>query len=177
MGYSLGGKVSLSMVEFFANKMAQLILLAPDGVRTHPLYNLATYPSIGRKLFKYIVDRPSAFFTLVKSLYKLRLISKFLFEFTMNHMDTYEKRIRLYNIWVSLCDFIPKNYKIKKILNQHKVKVHLFFGLRDEIIRPKAAHYFKTGLDYVDLTFLSAGHLIVNKKLNFPLSKSLNRRW
>ena len=48
LGFSLGGKFALVSLELFPAQVEQIILLAPDGVKTSFWYSLATYPLLLR---------------------------------------------------------------------------------------------------------------------------------
>lgn len=177
MGYSMGGKIALSIIEDFGTELNELILIASDGLKTHPIYDITAYPGFGRKIFSWFVRQPNIFFRFLSFSRRLGFISNFLYQFARNHTETYERRLRLYNLWVSLADICPEPYDIKQILNKNKIKVHLFFGERDEVIPPAAGVYFKTGLDYSTFSILPMGHLMIKEELITPLSKALNTIW
>ncbi len=61
MGFSMGGKMVLSLLEQFPDRVEQLILIAPDGIKTSFWYSLATYPGWTKQYFRSLVISPYAF--------------------------------------------------------------------------------------------------------------------
>ena len=60
-GFSLGGRFALATVEAFADRLDQLILIAPDGITRNGWYSLATNSGAGRRLFRYLLrDLPKS---------------------------------------------------------------------------------------------------------------------
>src|SRR5690606_13908754 len=74
MAFSMGGKFALAILEKYHRQINHLYLIAPDGIKTHLLYSLATYPGWLQGLFKGIVLRPSRFFKTVSWLERKRLV-------------------------------------------------------------------------------------------------------
>jgi len=172
-GFSMGGRVAFSLVEHYPARIEALILAAPDGLQTHRVFNLAVYPAWGRFLFRQVMRRPGLFFFLLKKLYAWGRISKFLHDFTLNNMDTEEKRNRLYFTWITLRQFKPDMRHIKYLLNEHKIPVRLFLGQRDEVISPAAGKKFSEGLDNVQLYVVPKGHRLITQSLNPVLKQAL----
>lgn len=164
-GFSMGGRLCLCLAEAFAGRLDALFLAAPDGIRTHKVFNVAVYPVWGRWLFRIITRRPGLFFYIVKLLYRNRRISRFLYEFTVNHMDTREKRERIFQTWVSLKHFVPDLSGVKQVLNTHEVSVHLFFGEYDKVIRPGVGRVLISGLNHATLDIVPKGHKLVSSAL------------
>ena len=172
-GFSMGGRMILSVLEEFASQVEIIFLVAPDGIRTHQLFNLAVYPGWGRWLFRQVMRQPGLFFFFVKLMYKNKRISKFLYEFTLNHMNTVEKRVRIFNTWMSIKNFKVDEGRVRDIANQHSFPIHLIFGKYDEVIRPKVGEEFIKGFDNATLTIVPKGHLLIKDSLNPYLVKLL----
>ncbi len=173
LGFSLGGKLAMSAIKILPGRVDELFLVAPDGIWTNRYYNLAVYPGWGRLLFKTIIRRPELFFLFIRIMRKSGNLSKFLYEFTFNHMDTRIKRQRLYDVWMSARDFQPDIDKVKQIIRDQKIKTHLFFGKYDQVIRQQAGEVFKEGLENCSLTLIDAGHMLINSSLNSHLANVL----
>jgi len=166
LGFSMGGKCALYLVKTFAAQIDELLLMASDGIKTNKVYNVAVYPKWGRGLFKTTIRHPRWFFFMINTLNRLKILSPWLFKFTYNHMNTKEKRIRLYNTWISMAEFNPDIGEVKKQLNNHNIRVYLFFGKRDEVIKPAVGIGFAEGLNNCRLTLLERGHYFIDDKLN-----------
>lgn len=166
LGYSMGGKITMNMVEVFADQINKVILLAPDGIKTHPLYDIHGLPLWFIRLFKFLLKRPKTFFKLNKVIYKWGFLSKFLYDFTKNHFSTTPQRERFFNVSESIHDFKPDLNKLKMILNQKNIPLEMFLGERDEVILPESGEILKEGLKNCQVTFLPKGHLLVDEDLN-----------
>ncbi len=51
MGYSMGGRLALCVIEKMAAQVDELILLAPDGLKNNPWHLFVTQTSWGNKIF------------------------------------------------------------------------------------------------------------------------------
>jgi len=81
VGFSLGGKVVLKLVEWTPGLIEQIILIAPDGLRINPIYNFATNTLIGRLFFQLVIKFPQPFFGISWLLCTLHLMHKRVHEF------------------------------------------------------------------------------------------------
>lgn len=166
LGFSMGGKCALYIIKSMPEKIDELFLLASDGIQTNKIYNVAVYPKWGRELFKTTIRHPRWFFFFIKTLNKLRLLSPWLLKFTYNHMDTKQKRRRLYDTWISMAEFNPEINEVKEKINRFHIPVFLFFGKKDEVIKPEVGTSFCAGLSQCKLTLLDRGHYFIDDKLN-----------
>lgn len=173
MGFSMGGRLCLSVAEAFLSVLDGVWLIAADGIRTHKVFNIATYPVWGRWVFKWVMKRPQFFFRVVNGLYKMRLLSKFLYDFTHNHMDTVAKRNRIFHTWISLKNFVPNVPVVQQQLIDHNIPVHLFFGERDEVIPPQVGEAFARGVPHATYDLVPKGHKLVHPILIPYLQKYL----
>lgn len=173
MGFSMGGKCAMYVTKFYPAQISTLWLLASDGIRTNKIYNVAVYPKWGRTLFKTTIQNPGWFFAMVKVASVLRLISPWLKKFTINHMDTLEKRKRLYHTWISMSTFNPDISKVKQVIRQHKITTLLIFGKRDEVIPPNVGRYFAADLPTAHFQEIERGHYFIDARLNPVIETSL----
>jgi pimeloyl-ACP methyl ester carboxylesterase len=84
IGFSLGGRVVLSLYEKMHFQIEKLILLAPDGLKVNFWYWLSTQTWVGNKLFISTMKHPGWFFFLLRILNKLGLVNASVFKF-VNH--------------------------------------------------------------------------------------------
>lgn len=171
LGFSMGGKYAMALAFDMIDRIDNIFLLASDGIRTKKLYNIAVYPKWGRYLFKTIIHRPTWFFNFIHFLNRRKLISSWLHKFTLNHMDTEQKRKRLFDSWISMVDFKVNVIELKKKLNNKGVHTYLFFGERDEVIPVSVGEYFAKGLLNCRLVILPRGHYFIDESLNAEITK------
>ncbi|MBC5993664.1 alpha/beta fold hydrolase [Pontibacter cellulosilyticus] len=158
MGFSMGGKFALTLVETMPERIEELFLIAPDGIKTSFWYNIATYPGWLQQLFKRTVVKPEFFFGLLRMLDKYNMVHKSLIRFAHYQMDSTSKRLRVYRSWIG---FRELNFDIRHIvglLNKYKVPVTMFLGEYDQIITPKRVGVFVKALDQGELVLLKTGH-------------------
>ncbi|MBK6264289.1 alpha/beta hydrolase [Marivirga sp. S37H4] len=133
-GYSMGGKFAMASLEAFPDKIDQLLLIAPDGIKTLFWYSLATYPTSFRRFFRAMVTKPKYFYNLINFSKKLGLVDKSLLKFANSQMNTRAKRRRVYLSWVTFRFLSFDLKKIAKIINQHKIPTYMITGKYDKII-------------------------------------------
>jgi pimeloyl-ACP methyl ester carboxylesterase len=136
LGYSMGGKVALTLLELFPERVDSICLFAPDGFKVAWWYKFASGTKLGNWLYKYTLHHPGWFFFLAKSLFKLRLVGEKLYRFAMMHIDTHEKRQLVYDVWMTYRKIIPDLELVKANLVKNQVSMYLFFGNYDRIIEP-----------------------------------------
>ncbi|PWJ34162.1 alpha/beta fold hydrolase [Sediminitomix flava] len=170
MGYSMGGRISLSLIQRILPRLEEVYLLAPDGVKTHPLYDINALPRVLIILLKALMRLPWLFFKIVDFVYEKNWISKFLYDFTCNHFGHKSQRQRFFNMHKTMRAFKPDLIGIKKGLNEYKIPVHLFYGRRDEVVLLEGAHILSEGIQNCTIDILDKGHLLVDEDLN-PIMK------
>ncbi|MFN3917817.1 MAG: alpha/beta fold hydrolase [Flavobacteriales bacterium] len=138
-GYSLGGRISLTLIEYFANRLDEAWLFAPDGLTQNFWYKFASSTKTGRELYKQIMRNPNIFFSLVRGVKKVRFISQKTGDFVINQMATYEKRLLVYNTWMAYRHIMPNLREVARLIDSHAVDTHLFLGKYDFIFPPRMA--------------------------------------
>ncbi|WP_162428745.1 alpha/beta fold hydrolase [Pontibacter pudoricolor] len=158
MGFSMGGKFALTLIEQMPGRVEELYLIAPDGIKTSFWYNIATYPGWMQQLFKRTVVKPQPFFKFLQVLHKYNLAHKSLIRFANYQMDSTAKRLRVYRSWIGFRDLNFDIRMIVRLLNNYKIPVTMFLGEYDEIISPKRVSVFMDALDKGELIVLKTGH-------------------
>ncbi len=158
MGFSMGGKFALTLVERMPERIEELFLIAPDGIKTSFWYNIATYPGWLQQLFKRTVVKPEMFFGLLRMLDKYNMVHKSLLRFAHYQMDSTTKRLRVYRSWIGFRELNFDIRQIVRVLNKHEVEVTMFLGEFDQIISPKRVGVFVDALEKGELVILKAGH-------------------
>ena len=165
LGYSMGGRVALNLLQAVPGKIGQVILIAPDGLHANIWHTIATQTSWGNRLFSYTMHHPKWFFAIIRLTYKTRMINKSIFNFVHYHLDYEKSRVLLYERWTSMRKFNPNAQLLKKIILQKKIRVTLLFGIYDRIIIVKRGIEFQKGIEnQVTITKLEAGHNLLKEK-------------
>ncbi|MGV3539201.1 MAG: alpha/beta fold hydrolase, partial [Rufibacter sp.] len=158
MAFSMGGKFALAVLEKFHGQIEELYLIAPDGIKTHLLYNIATYPGWLQGMFKGIVLRPARFFKAVSWLERKRLLDSGLVKFANWQMNSPEKRVRVYRSWTGFRKLTFNTGQITKLLNLNEIEVTVFLGKYDQIITHNRLRNFLKALRRHNLVVLQTGH-------------------
>ena len=158
IGFSIGAKISLMLMELFPERIEDLILIAPDGFRTNIWYKVGTGSRLTRSLFKYFVHHPEYFFKFADSMTSLGLVHHGVLRFAKSQMNTLEKRERVYYTWMFFRNLGIRKRRIIDLLRTHKIPVSVFLGKEDKIILEKHFNFLKDkGID-LNITVLEAGH-------------------
>jgi len=134
LGFSLGGKFALCTLELFPSQIENILLLAPDGIKTSVWYSLATYPLLLRRFFKSMILKPGRLHAITSLLHALHVVDNGVLRFAESQMDTQEKRERVYYSWVVFRHLHVEMKKIAELITQHGIRLTLITGRHDKII-------------------------------------------
>jgi pimeloyl-ACP methyl ester carboxylesterase len=165
MGFSMGGRMSLGILENIPHRIQKLILLAPDGLKVNFWYWLSTQTYIGNSLFRFTMKHPAWFFALIQFGNKLKLINRSVYNFTKHYVHDTTMRRQLYLRWTGFRRIKPDLHSIKKKIQQHQTTVHLVYGAYDRIIRHERGSKFRKGIEsYCHLHTIQSGHQLLQEK-------------
>lgn len=158
LGYSLGGKFVLATLEAFPEKVKEIFLIAPDGIKPSFWYSLATYPIIMRKVFKSMIRNHNRFLKVANFIHSLGLLENGVLRFAESQMNTDEKRRRVYYSWVVFRHLSFNMKKLAVIINKHQVRVLIITGKYDKVIRTESMNGLIQRLDHYALEIMEVGH-------------------
>jgi pimeloyl-ACP methyl ester carboxylesterase len=159
IGFSIGAKLSLALMEFFPEKTENMVLIAPDGFSTNIWYKLATGSPPTRSVFKHMVYHPDTFFRISDAITRMNIVNPGVSRFARSQMSSVEKREKVYLTWMFFRKLQCKRSQILKILTAHKIPLHIFLGTEDKIIQKKQFEFLTHHKDInLELTLLPAGH-------------------
>jgi pimeloyl-ACP methyl ester carboxylesterase len=165
IGFSLGGRVALSLYEKMPSQIERLVLLAPDGLKVNFWYWLATQTWIGKRLFAFTMKHPGWFFGFLKLLNKLKLVNASIFKFVNYYIGDKEARRLLYARWVSLRKIKPDLKRIKSFVRSNKTPVRLIYGKHDRIILSSVGEKFRKGIEgHCTISVIHSGHQVLHEK-------------
>ena len=164
-GFSMGGRVALSLVEKLPAQTDKVILLAPDGLKVNIWYWLATRTLIGNRLFHFTMRHPQWFMWLLKAGNVLGVINQSIYKFTRYYIHDQQVREALYNRWTCMRNIKPHLPIIKKAVVQYGIPVHLLYGQYDRIIRHERGEKFRRGIEsFCTLQVIPTGHQVLQEK-------------
>jgi len=167
MGYSLGGKIALQLLELFPERINAVFLFAPDGIRNNWSNGFVTRNKIGKTIYGRMIQDPSRFLRLVKMLQSMNVLHEKLSDFLHRSMSTKEKRQQVWDVWICFRDIKPNIRNIQDLINEKSIRIHLFFGKYDRVIPPSIGKKFLQRLkDKTSLHVVDMGHVMLKDKLN-----------
>ncbi|MES2004019.1 MAG: alpha/beta hydrolase [Bacteroidota bacterium] len=165
LGYSMGGRVALQLLQLIPGQIRKLVLVAPDGLHRNKWQWLATRTGIGNRLFKWAMQQPGLLLGLMDLAGKLGLYHKSLIKFVHFYLDDAEQRMILYRRWTTMRKFKPDLGLLKKIIRDKKIPVSLLFGRYDRVIRAIHGYHFSNGAEaWIRVVEIEAGHQLLREK-------------
>lgn len=162
MGYSLGGRLCLAIMEQVPGAIDRMVLIAPDGLKKDPYYYFFTRSWVGQKIFRNLLERPEPYFKLMHLLKTLRLVHLKRYKFAMHFLQTTESRALLLQVWPGMSEIVPEPETLKNTIARYRIPITIFMGATDKIIPPASGRQFIAGLDTVKLQLLERGHRIID---------------
>ena len=158
LGYSLGGKFVFATLEAFPEKVKEIFLIAPDGIKTSYWYSLATYPILMRKVFKSMIHNHNRFLKVANFIHSLGFLENGVIRFAESQMNTDEKRKRVYYSWVVFRHLSFDMKELAKIINNYKIGVTVIVGKYDKVIRPEDMKKLLKYIKHYNFEAIEAGH-------------------
>jgi len=170
LGYSLGGRIALSLLEHMPERVERVFLVAPDGLKTRPWYRGLAASRIGRWLYKRFVFDPTITHGIMKALRALRLMNERMFRFLMGQTDSRAKRQLVHDVWLSYRLIEPDLSQAAVQARSHGVPVHLFFGTHDRVIPPAlGARLRDHAPETITTQELPFGHVLLTPELGVAI--------
>jgi pimeloyl-ACP methyl ester carboxylesterase len=173
LGYSMGGRLSLCLVEKLAGRIDHLILAAADGLRNNPWHMFVTQTTAGNKIFKYNTYHPQLFFALLHTWRKLGLLNQSIYKFVLHRMNEPEKREQVYNVWTNMRHMMPDKKQCKQLLSRYNVLTLLVFGKYDRVIPPVLGTRFADGSFPSKIVVMEKGHQLISAELGLIIKTNL----
>jgi pimeloyl-ACP methyl ester carboxylesterase len=159
IGFSIGARLSLVLLELFTDKIESMILIAPDGFRLNIWYKLATGSRLTRAIFKHIIYNPDLFFWLTGIMVRLRFVHPGVSRFAISQMSSLLKRERVYYTWMFFRKIHFSKRRILSNLLRNNISTSIYLGSEDKIIQPKQFDFLvKTPETNCKIILLPAGH-------------------
>ena len=165
VGYSMGGRLAMVMMERMPEQIDSLTLLAPDGLKINVLYRFVSETKLGRMLYRSIIRNPNWILRIADALKWLHILHQNIHRFVYLQLETPSKRQLVYNVWLAHRKLFPNLQRVASNAESSNIPFRLLFGKHDAIIPPGLAHnltkHFHTK---PKLILLDAGHRLINKE-------------
>ena len=165
VGYSMGGRICLHLLELIPERIQQLVLIAPDGLHKNRWQRFATKTILGNRLFKLTMQYPGWMFALMAVATQLGLFNQSIHKFVHHYLDHASERHLLYQRWTTMRGFSPNLQAIRSIVSEQETKLQLLFGSYDRVILAVHGQTLAKGLEQlIRVTTIAAGHQLLREK-------------
>ena len=164
LGFSLGGRIALSLYQAQPARVKKILLFAPDGLKVNPWYWFATQTWMGNTFFAFSMKNPGWFFGFLKLANKLGFVNASVFKFVNYYIGNKQARLLLHQRWTTLRKLKPNLNRIKIFIRTYKTQTRLLYGKYDRIILPDRGEQFQRGIkEFCTLTVIDSGHQVVHE--------------
>ncbi|MBL7982838.1 MAG: alpha/beta fold hydrolase [Flavobacteriales bacterium] len=166
LGYSLGGRFVLNLLQQLPHRFDRAFLVAPDGLRTRPWYRGLAASKLGRWAYKRFVEHPGRIHLLIDGLRATRLMNERMHRFLKGQTDSRAKRQLVHDVWLSYRLIEPDLARVAANARQYGIPVHLVFGTFDSVIKPAYGsalqQHAPETISHHELPF---GHVLLTREL------------
>jgi len=134
VGFSLGAKAVLTLLETTKFSIQGAALFAPDGFKSNPWYWFASQTKFGEFLNRSSIRQPWVFNTFITISKIGGFASVRQLNFAKQQMDSAEKRELVFNIWRAHRKLNVNLNKIKSRIHREDILVRIILGRFDKII-------------------------------------------
>ena len=178
LGYSLGGRVAMALLECQSERWMGLTLLAPDGFKKNPMYRFAVETAAGRATWAWVDRHAEGIRALIRGLRKVRILPAHLEHFALHHTEDHAMRTLVANTWMTHRKFWPTQEGMRRawsLMAQRGGHVHVVFGNRDAIIPKSWGRGWDRLVDHPRVRFLtiSSGHVMHHPTLVQSLKRTI----
>ncbi len=165
MGYSMGGRLALCLLQRAPFLIDRFMLVAPEGLRKNPWFHLATGTRAGQWLFKTVIFHPRVFVLLIKLGRKAGWVNKTAAAYLQELITDPSSGRRVYHCWRCFKQLKPRNVPFKDT-----PPLHFYFGKYDRLIPPPREKEMQQWSPAA-ISVFSTGHLLF---LHEPMLKEIH---
>lgn len=176
-GFSIGARLALSILPYFAQRIDHIWLFAPDGLPVSKTYRIATGSQVGIMLFKWFLHYAILLRILLWISCAFKLIDKKTAAYFMNELKTRSLRKRIVNTWLLYRKLIPSLEQIYQAQLREHFQISIVAGKYDKVIRGQRciktlnAHGVKT--QFIEIEH---GHNLMSTKAFRKLGEFIQER-
>lgn len=165
LGFSLGGRIAMSLFQQFPQRVRNMVLLAPDGLYKGKWYRFIAQSFVGTRITAYFLKRPETAMRILDWSKKNRIINAHVYLYAKGLLNSKRERMLLYARWTFMRKMRPNLKRICKLINACEVPVKLVFGKGDTITPEHNADYLLANApSFVEFHEWEAGHLLLREK-------------
>lgn len=155
-GFSIGGRFALTTLECFAPRIDYGYLIAPDGIKSHLIFRIATHNRVMRRLFKWAMTHTTLLYKSAEFLQKRGILHPSVLKMLKHMIATPERARTVYFSWVN---FRKLGLTSGKNFQDELPRVYVLVGQFDHLIRQKDLVRLIKYLPPNQVIALAAGHV------------------
>ncbi|MEM7371581.1 MAG: alpha/beta fold hydrolase [Bacteroidota bacterium] len=159
LGFSMGGKIALLFQELLHRPAKTVILMAPDGLRRHPLHAFVSQTSVGKWLIRQMVTYPGPILSITELAFRLGWINRFIHLFMNDNFAEQKWRQRMY-LCLRLYEEAQLDWE-KLGRTALSSQWYLIWGRTDMTFGHRAANRLLRVIPHTQLYELNAGHMVL----------------
>jgi pimeloyl-ACP methyl ester carboxylesterase len=176
LGYSLGGRIALNLLEQLPERVERAFLVAPDGLKTRPWYRSLAASGLGRRAYKRFVNHPGRVHATMDLLRTFHLMDERMHRFLKGQTDSRAKRQLVHDVWLSYRLIEPDLIRVADRVRAFDIPVHMVFGLYDRVIPVQLGDRLRAlAPDRIDQQVLPFGHVLISPELGGTIAGILAR--
>lgn len=173
LGFSMGGRVCLTIIEELGDHVDKATLIASDGLAPNKYYFFFTRTALGRKMFSKMLNNPAPYAKVVTRLKDYKWISEWQHKFVSHYIGNEPVRKQLSLVWPAMSGLMPDQRKVLATIEQYNIQVTLFMGKYDKVIPAALGEKFAAGSTKVKLHILDKGHNIIDPDTAAQIAQTL----
>ncbi len=168
LGYSLGGRICLSLMPLLGDQVERVTLIAGDGLHQSRFLRWIMNTDRGNRLFKKAMHDPDWLLRLLAIGTKLGMLKPRRRKFMLAYLEHPEAREKLYQRWMVLQRFQVSRNEIRVLLAKQTTALNMVFGIDDPVVRYKYGFRYVRGLEKTCKVFIiEGGHHLLHEE-NLP---------
>jgi pimeloyl-ACP methyl ester carboxylesterase len=173
LGFSMGARLALCVMQQMPESIGKLVLLAPDGLTVNFWYWLSTQTFIGNRLFRLTMSKPGWFLGMLHAGNRLRIINQSIYKFVTYYIHDDAVRKALYQRWTGFSKCAPSISSIRRTLLKYPIPVRLLYGKYDRIIGDRRGRKFLKDIPGARIELIDCGHQVLHEKNAAAIANAL----
>ncbi len=173
LGNSLGARFVLCAEGMVPGLVSSLVLLAPDGLKDHFWYRLATATSWSNRVFHFLLRHPTFLFRLIRAGRRVGFFNASVIRFFRQNMDTPEKRKQVYEVWTSMMGMNPNVPKVKALMKARGTSLLLVYGQFDRVSPVALGRSVFHGQPGLEMVILPKGHRLLSEETSGEIKRAI----
>jgi len=163
LGFSYGAGLWLGASTPVKTACSRMFLLSPEAAGGRWQSWTTGIPQWMRRALGLVILHPAILLFIAGLLVKTSLLHPFPLRFMRHHLESPDRRQRLFRTWVSMANFPVRRKALIEWISQTPVPIHLFIGEKDPLVRLSSINKWTEGIPGLTLHTLPQGHQLIEK--------------